>query len=169
MDLNRSNTGLEISFLSLFQKIVEQEKLRLYDLEFVPNKSLLRVFIYDEATGTATIDDCVRVDHAMDPYLETENWLPEALTLEVSSPGVYRSLKKADHFQMAAGQRIKLVLVDKLKQLNLGEIPVKLELQSCLVGKLEKVMADEVVIEVEKKRLTIPFDKIRKANLEPKI
>ena len=99
MELTKNLSQTEQKYTELAMKIVAECDLELYDLEFVQGSSTLRVFIRDPKTNTAEIDDCVKVDRAFSPYCEDLEWIPDNFILEVSSPGVYRSLKRLDHFE----------------------------------------------------------------------
>lgn len=80
----------------------------LYHLEYVPRSSILRLFVCHPKTLACTIEDCVKVDDALTPFLVDADWLPEEFSLEVSSPGVYRKIKTLEHFVLAQNQMIKV-------------------------------------------------------------
>lgn len=65
-------------------------------------------------TCQVTFKDCETVSHALSDWLDqsTEGALlfPAAYTLEVSSPGVQRPLKKRDHLERFLGQRMRGLL-----------------------------------------------------------
>ena len=97
---------LEERLLKLCQEVVGQEGLVLYDGEYIPKNALLRLYIENSESQTASLDDCVQVDRALSLPFEQAQWVPEGLTLEVSSPGVCRRLRTLEHFHKALGQRI---------------------------------------------------------------
>ncbi|MFN8370878.1 MAG: hypothetical protein U0T83_09680 [Bacteriovoracaceae bacterium] len=151
-------------FFNLTKQIVENEGLSLYDLEFLPGKGILRVYIMNAKTKTALIDDCVRVDHAFTPFIESESWMPTSLTLEVSSPGVYRVLKTNEHYSMAIGEVVSIILHNEAAQ-RMFKGNVKLR------GKLVSVEADGFAIKVVNKKseqeFKLNFKDVKKANLDP--
>lgn len=67
-----------------------------------------RLFIDRE--GGVTVDDCAAVSRAVDDWLESEDFIDFAYTLEVSSPGLERPLKTDRDFLRAAGKRVRLKL-----------------------------------------------------------
>ncbi len=151
-------------FFSLTKQIVENEGLSLYDLEFLPGKGILRVFIMNSKTKTALIDDCVRVDHAFTPFIESESWMPTSLTLEVSSPGVYRALKTSEHYTLAVGEIVSLILHNEAAKRDFkGNVKLR--------GKLVSVEGDSFVVKVVDKKteqeFKLNFKDIKKANLDP--
>ena len=101
MELAKSLSKTEQRYTDLSLKVIEECGLELYDLEFAAGSSTLRVFIRDPQTNSAEIDDCVKVDRAFSPYCEELEWIPDNFVLEVSSPGIYRGLKKLEHFEVA--------------------------------------------------------------------
>ena len=108
MNINEEYKKLELKFYDLSKKVVSEAGLDLYDISYSSTNGLLRVYIFNKETMTATIDNCVDVDRKFSPYLESEDWVPEKLTLEVSSPGVNRKIKTLDHFRMSVGNLVKV-------------------------------------------------------------
>jgi len=77
------------------------------DLESSPRGRLLRVFIdAREGVGGVTVEDCARVSNHLTRLFEVEN--VDYDRLEVSSPGLDRSLKKPADFARFAGHEAHL-------------------------------------------------------------
>lgn len=167
MAIEEEKTGMELKFYNLCQKVVEEESLKLYDMEYLPGSGELRVFVLDEKTGTAVIDDCIRVDRAFDPYLE-EDWVPETLTLQVSSPGLFRKLKTKEHFVSAIGEKVKLQLKEQLGKL-VSEAPKEIAGDKKVICLLEDVIEDKLSLKYKEFVFEVPFREIKKANLETDI
>lgn len=159
MELVRERKGIEKKFYDLCLKIVADQGLCLYDMDYLPGNHELRVFIYNEDTKTAVIEDCVKVDKAFDPYMETESWIPESLTLQVSSPGLFRSLKSLDHFKLSLGEKIDIVLGQKVDGLK--------DKKALVV--LKSVGEDYIVVDAEGSELKVPLESIKKAKLETEV
>lgn len=139
-----------------------------YDVEFIPAKKLLRIYIINLKTKTAQLADCVAVDHAMTPLLEEAQWLPQNLTLEVSSPGMYRSLKNLHHFQMAKGERVKIVLKKELKFAQEGKKKEKGMIS--FIGILQDCTPEfnfSITPEGESQPVILSGHDIKRANVEP--
>jgi len=86
----------------------------VYDLEFVkegPNR-YLRVFI--DKDGGVGIDDCERVSRALEKKLDERDFIDCAYMLEVSSPGIYRRLKKGEDFVRYIGRAVDFKLFKPL-------------------------------------------------------
>jgi ribosome maturation factor RimP len=55
-----------------------------------------------------TVEDCVRVSRAIEPWLDEHPHLPEKYTVEVSSPGVERPLHRKRDFRRFEGDLVAL-------------------------------------------------------------
>ncbi|MCY4523899.1 MAG: hypothetical protein OXB84_04080 [Halobacteriovoraceae bacterium] len=98
--------------LNLCSQTVEELNLMLYDAEYFEGSNKLLVYIIDDLADTASIEDCVKVDGALTTRMDKEDWIPEKMVLEVSSPGIPRKLKMPWHFKRVCGKKIKLGLRD---------------------------------------------------------
>ncbi|MGZ3746847.1 MAG: ribosome maturation factor RimP [Pseudobdellovibrionaceae bacterium] len=100
-------------------EIALSEGCFLYDIEFVgvgAKGRTLRLYIDKDSPQPApdseegqgvSISDCSNVSKALNLFLDTEDIIPgEAYTLEVSSPGLERVLRKPWHFEKAVGKKI---------------------------------------------------------------
>ncbi len=103
----------------LLKPIAEECGVSIYDVEFVREASdyYLRAFIDKE--GRVTIDDCEAVSRRLSDVLDEMDFIPEAYILEVSSPGLGRTLKKDRHLQQSIGMEVEVKLfkpVEKCKE-----------------------------------------------------
>ncbi len=164
------NQIIQTTLQKIAEQAINQAGLSLYDLEYLPGKKFLRLYIINEATKTAVIDECVKVDHLITPLLEDLSALPQGITLEVSSPGLYRDLKNRKHFEWSIGTRIKLYLTTEAKINNL-----KGKKRTDVLGVLKEVVDDAngfalgILPEKEKQIVYVTSNLIRKALTDPKI
>lgn len=88
--------------------IVEKFGVTIYDVEFVKEGSeyYLRAFI--DKDGGVTIDDCENVSRALSDEMDKNDFISEAYILEVSSPGLGRSLKKERHYLNSLGEEVEI-------------------------------------------------------------
>lgn len=139
--------------------IIAGEGLELVDLEYVREREgwVLRLFI-DKPGGRVGLDECSQVSRAVDPVLDVEDFIPQEYSLEVSSPGVDRPLRKPAHFERVKGQKVKVKTFGPL-----GEPPGRKNFS----GLLAEVHPDGITVEVEGAgAFRIPYKDIAKANLE---
>ena len=81
----------------LLMPIVAKNGVEIYDVEYVKEGSdwYLRAYI-DKPEGVSIID-CENVSRELSDVLDKEDFIPDAYILEVSSPGLGRTLKKDKH------------------------------------------------------------------------
>ncbi len=166
MVLRGPRSGLEQRFFELSSKILSEQNLEMYDLEWHAPSGELRLFIMDPKTKTAVLDDCVRVDRAFNPYMETETWIPDNFTLEVSSPGLFRGLTTVEHFKGVVGQDITLGLTKKIDETVYPDFPKALRNNLKIKVKLVEANDEGLVIDAKGVQVNVPYTQIKKANLE---
>ena len=99
--------------------IAEANGVEIYDVEYVKKGSdwYLRAYI-DKPEGV-NILDCENVSRALSDKLDEEDFIDDAYILEVSSPGLGRTLKKDKHLEKSLGEEVELRLYkpkDKQKE-----------------------------------------------------
>jgi ribosome maturation factor RimP len=84
------------------------EGLELIDLEFRKEARgwVLRIFM--DKPGGVTLDDCAAISREIGDQIEVNELIPHSYTLEVSSPGLDRPLKKEKDFLRSLGKLIQL-------------------------------------------------------------
>ncbi|WPU66316.1 ribosome maturation factor RimP [Peredibacter starrii] len=167
MDINNERSGLEKKFFLMCEPVVQEAGYRLYDMEYISTQKLLRLYIQDPRTGSALIEDCVKVDHALDKPFETETWIPEDVVLEVSSPGVYRHLSTLEHFKMTIGEVIAVVIMGQLSEEQTKDAPKGIKGEKKFRGKLLSADGEGFTIEVKGYPLTLTYKQTKKVNLDP--
>lgn len=166
MVLRQERTGVDKRFFELCSKVVEAEGLQVYDMDYLHGSHELRLFIIDPETNSAVLDDCMKVDKALSPFIEEEEWMPAELTLEVSSPGVYRNLNTLEHFKNVEGQMVQILLKKKLDEACAEGLPKRLKTQKKFVVQVVEVKDDSLDVELENINFNIKYEELKKANLE---
>lgn len=175
MELKLERKGIEKKFYDLCLQVVKEQGLSLYGLDYINGQNLLRLFVENPQTRTAQLEDCARVDRALTPFFESEEWMPEEVTLEVSSPGVYRDIKEAFLFGELIGERISLNLFRKIEvhkeiESSLSSVEKKLLKDKKVIVYLRAVNDESIKVSAEKESdncFEISFEDIKKANVEP--
>lgn len=111
----------------------------------------LRFFI-DKENGIM-LDDCQAVSRKVDNILDELDVIPSAYILEVSSPGLERPLKKIADFERFIGGNVKV----KTKE--------AIENNKTFTGKILSVSQNTITISFDKTDISIPYEKIKSANL----
>jgi ribosome maturation factor RimP len=94
---------------ALAETLLQEEKMELADMELQREGRgwVLRLFI--DKPGGVTLDDCASVSRQFGDQLEVEDLIPFRHTLEVSSPGLDRPLKKDRDFLRHIGNQIQVI------------------------------------------------------------
>jgi ribosome maturation factor RimP len=140
---------------TLLEPAVSEAGVDLWELEYNSRAGggLLRIYI-DRQDGI-TVDDCERVSHAVSAVLDERDPIKGEYTLEVSSPGLDRVLRKREHFARFAGEAVKL------------ETNEPIDGRRRFSGKLSAVNERGIELNVESRTVAIPFAAIHKARLVP--
>lgn len=155
-------TTLRERLIGLIEPLVEQLGYELVEIEAAPGVGQGKLTIYldfPQIEGAEPreigIEDCERVSHEVSALLDVEDPMPSAFTLEVSSPGDDRVLRKAKHFQRFLGSRVKV------------ETAIARDGRRRYTGQL--VEADErgFVVDVDGKNISIPYAELGRVRLAP--
>ena len=105
----------------LLKPIVEQYGVSIYDVEYVKEGSDYYLRAYIDKPEGVNILDCENVSRALSTALDEKDFIPDAYILEVSSPGLGRTLKKDKHLQASIGEEVEIKLfkaIDKVKEFS---------------------------------------------------
>ena len=102
-----------------------------------------------------SVGDCANVSRELSAIFDVEEVVPTAYTLEVSSPGLDRPLRRADDYRRFTGRLAKVVMREKVDG------------QGFFRGRIAGVDGSDVLIEADDKRThRVPLELITRANLE---
>ena len=100
--------SIEKRFEEILTPIAEQNGVRIYDVEYVKEAGDYYLRAYIDKDGGVNIGECEAVSRALSEILDADDFIEDAYTLEVSSPGLGRTLKKDRHLQQSIGQAVEL-------------------------------------------------------------
>ena len=108
------------------------------------------------AEESVSVEDCALVSRDLSAVLDVEDIVPTAYTLEVSSPGLDRPLRRTDDYRRFAGRRAKVVMREAVDG------------QTFFKGRLGGTEGEsDVLIDGDDgRRHRVPFGIIIRANLE---
>jgi ribosome maturation factor RimP len=92
----------------LIQPILSRMGFELVDVEYVKEGQDYYLRTYIDKPGGITIDDCVAVSREMNEKLDELDFIADAYTFEVSSPGLGRPLKKEKDFARSMGKELEI-------------------------------------------------------------
>ena len=105
----------------LVQPTAEANGVSIYDVEYVKEGSDYYLRVYIDRPEGVNIRDCENVSRSLSDELDREEFIPDAYILEVSSPGLGRTLKKDKHLQASIGQDVEIKLfkpIDKCREFS---------------------------------------------------
>ena len=103
------------------QPVVDEHGFELVDVEYVKEGSDYYLRAYIDKPEGVNILDCENVSRALSEALDKADFIPDAYILEVSSPGLGRTLKKDKHLQKSIGEEVEIKLfkpIDKCKEFS---------------------------------------------------
>jgi ribosome maturation factor RimP len=142
--------------IALVEPVLGQLGYELVDLEFAPGRPDAVVRLFIDAPAGIAVEDCATASRAVSALLDTEDPIPSAYTLEVSSPGFDRVLRTPAHFGRFVGSRVQV----ELKEPRAG--------RRRFTGTLVSADDGGIALEVEEERqVAVGFGDIGKARLAP--
>lgn len=170
--------GIESSPMwKMIDEVARSEGVELFDIEFPRDggasgrSGVVRVYITKSSSDVSegsdelpdrrsgvTFEDCVRVTKRLLDIDEHSSFVPASCVLEVSSPGVNRTLRLPAHFGGAVGERIRA----KFRNAQ-GSYQV-------VVGLLQSFADGVLEIEVDEKKATekllVPLNDVKEARVD---
>ncbi|MCK5551967.1 MAG: ribosome maturation factor RimP [Deltaproteobacteria bacterium] len=145
---------MERAVSEIVEPIVTSHGMELIDVEYRREASgwVLRIYI-DKKEGVS-LGDCALVSNEVGPVIDVEDLFESPYTLEVSSPGLNRTLKKERDFERFKGGLARIRTHDAIG----GRRNFKGRLLGCTNAVIQIGIGGEV--------LDIPLLNVAKANLE---
>lgn len=116
-----SQGNIESKIEKLLENIINKQGYELYDVQYVKEAKdyYLRIIIDNE--NGISLEDCEKVNNAIDEILDEADIIKDSYFLEVSSPGIERTLRKPKHFEKQIGNEIYVKMfkaINKSKELQ---------------------------------------------------
>ena len=136
--------------------------LEIFDVQFRREAPGMVLRVQIDRAGPASkeedsvsVGDCASVSRDLSAIFDVEEVVPTAYTLEVSSPGLDRPLRRLDDYRRFIGRLAKIVLREKVDG------------QGFFRGQIAGVEGQDVLIDGDDRRThRVPLDVISRANLE---
>lgn len=152
---NKEMSGSVVDKVQVFaEKLLPSMGLELVEVQFRLEGHGWVLRLYIDGKDGITLDHCSRVSREVSDFLEVEDLIAHAYHLEVSSPGLERSLRSMKDFQRYIGKKAKLKLREDVEN------------QKILIGDIVRAEDDTVELVLEDgTRCQVAFAQIRKARL----
>lgn len=143
-----ASNNIESKVENLLCNIIESLGYSLYDVLYEKEgKDYYLRIIIDKPEGI-DINDCEKVNNEINPILDEADYIKEQYFLEVSSPGIERTLRKEKHFLSQIGNEISVKLFKPLNK------------QKELIGTLEEYNKNEITIKTKESTIKIDLKDI---------
>ncbi len=150
---------------SLDQKVIDSVReildslllgygFELVDIEYRREGRGWVLRIYIDKDGGVSVEDCARISRELGTLLDLNDIIPGTYNLEISSPGLTRTLKKVRDFERFKG---KLVKIKTMKDIQGRRV---------FIGRLIDFVGNVAYVEMDGHVYFIPYDEIERANLE---
>jgi len=134
--------------------------MELVELEFQREGRALVLRLFLDKPGGITLDDCATVSRELSEILDVEDVIHGRYTLEVSSPGLNRPLKKPADFARATGRLVKVRTAELWADEEGNQ-------RKTFLGELLGLEQGQVRLRLKEGQLAvIPLEKIARTNLE---
>ncbi|MEJ2071796.1 MAG: ribosome maturation factor RimP [Syntrophobacterales bacterium] len=139
----------------LIQPYLQVQGVELVDLEFTQprrGRATLRLFV--DRPGGITLEEITRVSRVVGELLDVHDLISSSYTLEVSSPGLTRELKKPQDYERYTGRLVRLTTRSPWQGKQVHR------------GILKGLANEEVSLEEDQALVRIPLGEIAKARLD---
>jgi len=142
------------------ERLLTSLGMELVDVEYKREGRDMVARLFIDKEGGVSLDDCATVSRELSDILDAEDFIAEHYTLEVSSPGICRPLKKVADYERYVGRLVKVKTFELLPD-DAGNK------RKTFVGELTGISDGVVSIALkEGQHASIPLGKVAKANLE---
>ena len=139
---------------AITEPILSNEEMELVEIEYRRESKGWVLRLYIDKAGGVTLDDCTRISQEVGRSLDVEDFISTPYTLEISSPGLTRPLKKEKDFMKYRNHMIKVNTLDPIEN------------RRKFKGKLLGVSENRIEIEMDGGVFQILLSNVAKANLE---
>lgn len=145
----------ELQIEELITPTIEALEADVWGVEYLSQGKYSVLRIYVEREEGVSVDLCAEVSRHVSDLLDVEEILPEAYTLEVSSPGMDRLLFKSEQYAAHIGERVDV-------RLN-----YPFEGRKKIIGLLAGLEDNSVVLQQDDDEYLLPLENVQKARIVP--
>jgi ribosome maturation factor RimP len=152
--LANMNRELISSLWAIIEPVLEPEGVELVEIEFKPEGTRWILRLYIDAPGGVTLDDCESVSRQVGALLDIKDPIQQKYSLEVSSLGINRVIRKEKDFSRFAGSPVRI------------KTRMKISGRRNFLGTLQGVEDSKIIVIVDGSRIEINPDDLEKARLD---
>jgi ribosome maturation factor RimP len=140
---------------ALVAPLLAAQGAELVDLQFIrPRRGRATLRLFVDRPGGITLDELARLSRVVGQLLDVHDFIPGSYTLEVSSPGLTRELKKPQDYQRYVGRMVRITARGLLAGHQVHR------------GILKGLENEEICLQEGSELLRIPLKDIAKARLD---
>jgi ribosome maturation factor RimP len=150
------DAALHNRLIARFEPVLVELGYELVEVEFAPGPGGGTLRIYIDHPEGIDVDDCAEASHVLSEILDADDPFPgSSYSLEVSSPGLDRVLRTAEHFARFVDNRVKV------------ELKVAREGRKRYTGVLRRADGESIDLDVDNFSVSISLAEISRARLAP--
>jgi ribosome maturation factor RimP len=149
------DTALHDRLIALFEPALAEQGYELVEVEFVTGQGGATLRVYIDKPEGIDMDDVSVASPVVSDLLDAEDPFPGAYSLEVSSPGLDRVLRKPEHFARFVDNRVKV------------ELAVPRDGRKRYTGMLRRSDGESIELDVDNFSVSIRLAEIQRARLAP--
>lgn len=152
--MGKGESNIASTVWKLIEPTVREQGFEIWDVEYLKEGATWYLRITIDSENGVDLDGCERVHRAIDPLLDEADPIEDTYQLEVSSPGLERTIRLPAHYLACRGEKVEIRLfkpVDGSKR---------------FVGILDTDdRAEQITVTVGSDSVTVPRAMIAKANV----
>ncbi len=153
--LERMESAIVTRVWDLVEPLVANEGLEVVDIDYQrEGRGMVLRFYLDRVDGGVTLDELTPMSRLLGDVVEAHDVIPGRYTLEVSSPGINRRLRRPKHFRAFLGKKVRVRTVEPTGG------------RRSFLGSLSTVGDEGIEVEVDEGLRFFRFDEIAQANYE---
>lgn len=154
-----ASTDIERGILEALEAAAPAHGIDVVDVEVVGSSKApvvrVRIDHADETLPTITLDEVTAQSDWVNEVIDEKDPFAGSYTLEISSPGLSRPLRKAHDFERFAGEDVSLNTFDR-------------EGRRHYTGRLKGLVDGKVVVECDGEEFSFALDQIKSCKIKPK-
>lgn len=150
-------TAKEQKLLDALVAAAPDDTVEIVTLEIVGAKKSPIIRVYIDTPGSVSFQELSEAQSWIGDEIESIDPFPGAYTLEVSSPGIDRPLRTAEHFHRFSGEEVRIRTVEPID----GSRSFK--------GVLLGISNGRITVDGDAGSLEIPLSNVQRANVVGKV
>ena len=142
----------------LVETFINKDDIFLVEVNIKGNPANQKIQVFIDGDQSVDVDECSKISRKLSDELEERDIIEGRYVIEVSSPGVDKSLKFIRQYPKHIGRELEVVTIDKIKYQG--------KLLSVIDEEIEiSIKSNKVKKKLDSQSLKLSFNEIEKANV----